>query len=804
MSESLPLHMVTALDLTDGLGESAGRLLADLGATVIRIEPVGGSASRSSPPLIGDTGISRALNNANKQVASVDPHDPAAVQALQRLAFGADIIICSLSTAQTTALGLDPESLRTARPDLVWLSLSPFGSTGPYADWHADEAVLYAMSGVLSRSGVPGAAPLLPPSGLVEGAVGVHAVWAVLLAYQRRLRTGRGDRIELTAYEAVVHGFDPGFGTQGSAAAGRRDDYPRGRPDAAEFYPVFGCRDGQVRMCLLAPRQWQAMFAWLGEPAEFADPKYNTIPARFLAADRLHPLIGALFARYTKDQLIAEGAARGIPIGGLSALTDALKTPHFTESGALIDVELTPGSSARIPSGYAAFDGVRAGHRTPATGIDLVDAQWPRSEDDAPATPSAPDAPNTPPLAGVRVLDLGVIVFGAELSRQLADYGADVVKVENTTYPDGLRQAKRGTKISPSVVWGHRNKRSLGIDLRSDEGAELFRQLVREADVLTANFKPGTLDKMGFGRAELAALNPRLVVSESSAFGDHGPWRDRQGYGPLVRAAAGVSALWRYPDDSDGATNPVEAGASGTPAPLCDGSTVYPDHIAGHLAANLVVAGLIQRERTGAGTVISMAQSDVALTQVGVALAATSMGVDVGEYAPSSGVHPCAGEDEWCVVTVADDTRWAALCQIIGRPEMIDDPRLATATARAAHRDEVESIISDWTLTRSPIDAVDELQRAGIPAGPMVRLPELLTDPQLAERDSYTTITHPLLDGDLPATARAAAFTEIADPPARPAPLPGEHTREICAEWLGLAVETVEELIDRDVLQTAD
>ncbi|NED70659.1 CoA transferase, partial [Streptomyces sp. SID10244] len=133
-----------------------------------------------------------------------------------------------------------------------------------------------------------------------------------------------------------------------------------------------------------------------------------------------------------------------------------------------------------------------------------------------------------------RVLDLGVIVFGAELSRQFADYGADVIKIENANFPDGLRQSKRGARLSASVAWGHRNKRSLGVDLRSAEGAGVFRRLVAEADVVLANFKPGTLASMGFSYAELSRINPRIIVSESSAFGHDGPWRTRLGYGPLV------------------------------------------------------------------------------------------------------------------------------------------------------------------------------------------------------------------------------------------------------------------------------
>src|SRR6202034_2222176 len=133
----------------------------------------------------------------------------------------------------------------------------------------------------------------LPPPGLIGHTVAVHAAWAALVAYVKRLRTGTGEHVDVCALEAVVHGFDPGFGTQGSAAAGRPESFPRGRPDAADFYPVFRCADGHVRLC-------RAISDWLAPPAEFADPRYDAIPVRFAAADRLNPLIAALFAGHKR------------------------------------------------------------------------------------------------------------------------------------------------------------------------------------------------------------------------------------------------------------------------------------------------------------------------------------------------------------------------------------------------------------------------------------------------------------------------------------------------------------------------
>lgn len=820
----LPLHGVRVLDLTDGLGESCGRYLADLGAEVIRVEQPGGSYSRSAEPVVDGVSIPFALRNANKLAVTADLTTEAGRERLRELAATADILVESQPPGRLTGLGVGADEIRSGATGLVWVSISGFGQDGPYRHWQATEPVLYALSGVLSRSGAPGAEPLLPPAGLIEETVGVHAAWAALLAYHRRLDTGQGDTVDLSAFETIVHGFDPGFGTQGSAAAGRSEDFPRGRPDAANFYPVFPCRDGQVRICMLAKRQWRGMFEWLGAPVEFADPKYDTIPARFAAADTLHPLIEKLFAGYTQAELVAEGARRGVPVGGVHTLTEVLETEHFAGSGALADTEIGAGLRARVPSGYVSFDGHRAGFRTPAPELGEHDTAEPvreraggpdsvftghRPEDPArtgearlgvdsadtgadrrvPA-PTAADA--TAPLAGLRVLDLGVIVFGAELSRQFADYGADVIKIENANFPDGLRQSRRGSALAASVAWGHRNKRSLGLDLRSSAGLEVFRRLAAGADVVLANFKPGTLASMGLSYDVLAELNPRLVVSESSAFGSTGPWRARLGYGPLVRASCGVSALWRYPDDAE---------------LLCDGQTVYPDHIAAQVTAVAVLATLIGRRRTGRGTHIEVAQADTALVHLGTQLvtealcpgAVTAPG-NADPYAAPSGVYACAGDDEWCVVTVRDDHQWAALCEVLDRPDLSSDPRFSTAAHRIANRPELDRIVATWLRDRDPQEAAAELQAAGVPAGAMLRLPQLLTDPHLTARATYTRVEHDRLPMTLPAAARAAVFTGIADPPTRQAPLAGEHTREVCLE-LGMDSTEVDALIAAGVLQ---
>jgi crotonobetainyl-CoA:carnitine CoA-transferase CaiB-like acyl-CoA transferase len=469
-----------------------------------------------------------------------------------------------------------------------------------------------------------------------------------------------------------------------------------------------------------------------------------------------------------------------------------LTTEHFVQAGSLVDAEIAPGVHAMTPSGYVEIDGVRAGFSTRAPLLGEHNRAIPSVQYAAPEPPATTDR-SAPPLAGLRVLDLGVIVFGAELSRQFADNGADVIKVENANYPDGLRQSKRGSALAASVAWGHRNKRSIGLDLRNPDGLALFKKLAAEADVVLANFKPGTLNSMGLSYDELVAINPRIIVAEGSAFGSSGPWRTRLGYGPLVRASCGVSALWRYPDNAE---------------LLCDGSTVYPDHIAAQVSAVAVLATLIERNTTGRGRAIEVAQADTALMQLGVqlvteALAPGTVGVpgNSDPYAAPSGVYACAGDDEWCVVSVIDDLQWVRLCEVIGRADLAADAALESVSGRIEERQRIDEALGQWISTRSPADAMAQMQAAGIPAGVMRRLPELLEDPQLIARDAYRQLTHELLPAGLPAATRIARFRHIPDPPMRQAPLAGQQSRQICADVLGLDDGAIDELIDRGVLQ---
>jgi crotonobetainyl-CoA:carnitine CoA-transferase CaiB-like acyl-CoA transferase len=775
-----PLDGVRVIDMADGRGEMCGRLLSDLGADVLRVEPPGGAASRTQPPLHDGVSLPFATHNAGKRGIVVDHTIAEGRERLLRLLDDADIWI-------ETRTPLDTDVVRARNPGLVVLSITDFGLTGPYRDWVATDWTLLAMGGVLSRSGLPGREPLMPPGDMALQVTAMQATWAALVAYWNRLECGRGDHIDFALYEATAQAIDPAMGTVGTAqVAGYAETRDRPAPGP---YPIFRCRDGHVRVVLLAPRQWHAMRAWLGEPEDLQDPELETIRGRALASDRVHAAFEQHFRERDKHELTLEGQARGVPIAPVLTPADVLAAEHFRARGAIARTELARGITAEAPTGFAEIDGrrVRSARRAPELGEHDDEPFAGQAHRNATHSPVAADAgPVRRPLEGLRVLDFGVIVLGAEAARLFCDQGAEVIKIESRAFPDGAR-------VSPvHFAIGHRGSRGLGVNLRTAEGVDVIKRLVARSDVVLANFKPDTLDKLGLGAQTLRELNPGLVVVNSSAVGASGPWSAWMGYGPLVRCISGLSSLWRYPDDDGG---------------FSDSTTIHPDHYAARITAITALAALIGRRRSGRGAEIATSQAEAILMQIGGLLVEESLRPgavqatsNAGRHAAPWGIYPCAGDDEWCVVTVRDDDDWRRLRSAVGDPEWAQGEDLATTTGRLVRRAEIDEHLTAWTRQRPPREVTATLQAAGVPAGFMQRSPEYEDDPQLQARDFLRTFEQPGLE---PMAIEHAPFrSELIPAPAdAPAPEPGQHTREICTGLLGMEPDDVDRLVASGVLE---
>ncbi|BBW99722.1 CoA transferase [Mycolicibacterium moriokaense] len=757
-----PLSGTRILDLTSGPMTAVGRLFADLGAHVTALHVPGITADDDVVgPHVDEVPIQTAINRHGMPV--VDVEGPAEFEGLLA---GADILIENTRPGSAAETALSVRRLRERYPALVILSISDFGRDNDYRGWQGTTPVFHALSSELSRSGIPGREPLIPPAELPYHVAAAQAAVMTAAVYLDRLRTGEGDLIDFSVLDGAMQTLDPPFGSAGSASAGVAVSAQQRDFNAEQQrYPIIACKDGHVRMCVLAKRQWHGMFKWMGSPEEFADPSYDKLGKRFRSPELL-ATIERFCADKTRAELEAQGQAHGVPTAAVLTLSEALNAEHFTARGFFRDVGLAAGVVAPVPVGVTEIDGHRA---------SALNAPNPAQADrptEAPLLKTRDRRGEGLPLEGIRVLDLGVIVVGADTGRLFGDLGADVVKIEHSAHPDGLRIGKPTSMTQPFAA-GHRNKRSIGIDMRTAEGREYAHRLVKISDVVLTNYKPGVAEALGMDYATLKEINPGIVVVDSSAYGPNGPWAKRLGYGPLVRAAVGFTNLWTYPDDPD---------------TFCDTVTVYPDHVAARIGALSAIALLLRRERTGAGGSASISQAEVMLSHLAADIAADALqrGGRAGADAPADdaiwGLFPAAGEDNWIAITARDEADREALCTVVGAADL--------------------EAVRAWTAQRSKTEAMEILQNAGVPAGAVMHANELPGWRYYEQRRAFREELHP--HGDVPFMMENVQIhcDHVADPPLGQAPLLGEQTAEIAAELLGLDAAEIEELHERGVLET--
>ncbi len=735
-----PLSGLVVIDLVASPLAGIARILRELGAEVIRLEVSGrGTCPQDNPR----AELAYWTANAGKRIEAVDE------RALTEWLASADLVIEDLSADPAAPVSLDWAAIRAANPALVHMTATGFGLGNAHTHWQWSDGVLHALTTELSRSGIKGRAPLLPPGEIALQCAVAQGAFVALAALTQARVNGIGGHVDYAALDGAMQALDPVFGISGSATNGRpAATLPPGRPPKGVQYPIIPVADGYVRLCVLAPRQWQGMHAMMGSPPEFAGPEFRDIMARFKSKELLAAM-QAFLADKTRAEIEALGQQHGVPLAGLNTLADCLAADHIRARGTFAEMDLPGGRRVPFPNGLMVIDGQRMGPIH--TGV--------------PAPRPAPVVKADPgrPLDGLKVLDLGVIVVGAETGRLLADLGADVVKIESAAFPDGSRQTWLKIGLSSSFGAGHRNKRSLGLNLKSEEGKALLRRMVADADVMLSNFKPGTLESLGLGFAELSQINPRLIAVESSAFGATGPWSKRMGYGPLVRAAAGLTAMWRYPDD---------------PESFSDSVTIYPDHVCGRIGASAVMALLARRARTGRGGHVDVSQAEVMLAHLATEIAGNALCLTASEE-ERGGVFAAKGEDEWCVVTPRDQDDHERLSAVIGTASLVE-----------------------WLAEKDAAEAAETLQAAGVPAAPMLRAADLADHPYYTARGLFRSEPHDLLPEPMTGERRPAIWDMIPDAPAGPAPLLCQDTYAVMQDWLGLSETECASLEAEGVLET--
>lgn len=411
---------------------------------------------------------------------------------------------------------------------------------------------------------------------------------------------------------------------------------------------------------------------------------------------------------------------------------------------------------------------------------------------------SGPDGerPRFAPLAGVRVLELGNYIAAPTAGRLLADFGAEVIKVERPGTGDELRNW-RLYEGSTSMLYRtiNRNKKSVVLDLRSEKGRELVLDLVKHCDILLENFRPGTLERWGLGPEALNAANPDLIVTRLSAYGQTGPLSERPGFAAVAEAVGGFRELVGDPDRP-----PVRVGIS------------IGDSIAGLYAAFGAMMVLFQRERSQGSLPLADRLVDVALNEAifsmmeslvpdyeAYGVRRTRTGGRMEGIAPSN-AYVCAGGGS-IVIAGNGDSIFGRLMQIIGRPDLAADPQLANNAGRWERRDELDAAIGAWTATLAPADALAVLDDAGVPSGPIYTAEDICQDPQYAARgmiQKFDVSTGERTIRDVGFPGIVPVLGEASLPVRSLGPDLGEHTEQVCRDLLGLPEEEI-----RAILRTA-
>ena len=796
---------LTVLDLTGPEGQNTGRYLADLGADVVLVEPPEGSPSRRMAPFAAkgadpDRSLYFLHANSNKRGIVLDLDEESGRQTLKDLAKAADVVLESFPNGYLEERGLDYESLAAANRRLVMTSITPFGRTGPYRDFRSADVVVNAVGGLIHPEGSPDRAPFNPPRYQAYQAGGLHAAFGTLIALRERDRTGRGQAVEVSLQEVAAHQNLSMVRFTGSAEIGSRRASRLG-PGPSQYYLT---KDGRWAMvALTGPRSWPEIVKWIQDPV-LLDPKYEVLGSRDPDLDMIDERLAAFVARFTLQEFLDEGSRRRITVAPAYDPAGFRSHEHARERAYFVEAEhpalgkyVAPGAGAIYSAAPWKLDrsAPTLGQHTEQV-LANVGAQAGRTRELAQVAGASNGQDGVRlPLEGIRILAFERVWAAPFGTRFLADYGAEVIKVESTRFPDGRiweRDRNPAAWRSGHATYGeiNRGKKSISLDLHTEAGQELFKRIAERSDIIVENNAPSTMERFGVGYEALRAVKPDIIMISCPGYGSSGPLRDYVAVGQCLTAFTGLGYLW---------------GDAGSGWQM-RGKNAYPDFITAGNLALAAAAALRHRDRTGEGQRVELAQFQAAAGMVGMAFLEEALADDAPEpwgnrdpNAAPQGVYPCKGDDRWCAVSCPDDTAWQSLANAVERPELAQDPRFATLEARVANHDEIDGIIAEWTAARTAHQVMYMLQRHGVPAGVAANGEDLYHDPQLRARGYIVEVDHPV-PGRVEHPGMTVRFSQTPGLVRRPAPTPGQHNHEVLTTLLGLSDVEIERYTEAGAL----
>ena len=787
--EAGALSHIRVVELGDMPAAYATRLLADLGADVIKVEPPGGDPNRWLPPFAGSVEDSeRSLTfinaNTNKRSIVLDLENSRNDRAIfVELLASAQLFIEATPLGQVEEFGFTDEKLKEINPALVIISLTPFGRTGPHRHYKGSDAIANASGGFLFGQGDNTKGQCTAPSHLAYQVAACVAATLGLTGIRQARLTGAGQRIDVSLQEALT------FTNSSSVARYTRENRLERRPGSKNYggagTNIYRCKDRRyVHFTTNMPHMWREFTQnWMTDSvlagAEWENPKY-----REARSEEVSKAFAAFIAQFSAGEFTDKAQRRHLAAAPLNTVGEFVKCEQVKAREWLQEIEhpvigryTAPGFPMRL-----SLTPMRIRRPAPLLGQhqNEIRAELERHTPQSQVSVASADRSRDPMLKGLRMADLTQQYAGPLGTAILAYYGMEVVKIETNVIP---------SKERDSAAHADMNRAKLGctINLRHPEGKELFKKLVAASDVFVDNFSSGVLELLGFSFDALQQINPRIVQAVMPGWGLTGPLKSWVAWGWQLLAYNGIMRLWGYPD------SPMESRCK----------IAWPDRVGAVTMTLGVLAALEYQQRTGQGQFIEAGMLEAQGAMMGPAILDytvngrewDAMGYReiLGEpYAPY-GCYPCRGEDHWIIIACKTDEEWQSMIRLIGQSSWAADEKFATLNGRKQHRDELERNLSGWTRRWTPRQAFRLLQEAGVAAGMPMSGEDLYYDIHLRERghivetrsEPWGKMAHHGLPG-IPSLSSANA--------ARPAPWIGANNDQVFGEILGLSEEQIAEL----------
>ncbi len=789
-----------ALDLTGVSGQLCGRVLADLGMEVIKIEPPGGDPVRNLAPFIHSANGKQlsttfAHLNAGKASKVLDLNKETDRGAFRQLVETADVVLESFQPGELDGKGVGYKDLAAINPGIVLASITGFGQTGPKKNLACNDLVALAQSGFLYISGDPLLPPVRPPETQAYYFASLFAAAGVLAALYRRERTGQGDHVDASMQETLATQEHIIRLYANENQVSKRAGSQHGSVAPARIFP---CRDGFVYL-YVTRQHWKLFLTiWTDHPAVFDAPDWLNNLYRRANADELNAAVEVFLSKFTMGEITDLLQSKGIPCVPVNTPMGFANDEHVKGRGFIAAVEHSGFGSAKQPAMPFVIDG----ERISVGSLPILDSWRSPSYISPVAGERREGAPHREkdlgsgngPLDGMRIVSFDHVLAGPYGTTILAELGADVIKVESSKGGmDPFRFFGTGEdpNVSPRFLEFNRNKRSFTVNLKHPKGQSVLHDLVAKADAVLDNYSVDVVERIGLGYNDLRRVKPDIINLRMPGLGTTGPKRHFSTVGVNITAFTGLTYLWNHP----GVTNP----------PI-GSQTVFPDYVSGVLCAIIIISGVLYRDRQKRGAFIDLAQSEATAFMIGASLmkaAASGKNLEpIGNASPSAAPHdcyPCRGEDRWCVIAAENDEQWMALAKTLGSA-VEQDADFKSADKRLEHRAELNAVISRWTQGKDAFEVMDHLQKAGVPCGVVQTGEDLTNDPQLKARGFIVAVENPRL-GRVVLPNFPLQFTNAKLTRRWEFPVLGRDTEAVLRDVVGYSEETVKQLRSDGVLE---